>query len=106
MSKRRISQKTLSEIGTNRISRLLDLAEEAVRAGRDDRAARYVQLARRIGMKTRVKMPRDRMFCKGCLVPMMPGVNCTVRLSQHKVVITCGECGTVRRIPYIKEQRT
>ena len=106
MSKRRVSQKTLSEIGTNRISRLLDLAEEAVRAGRPDRASRYVQLARRIGMKTRVKMPRDRRFCKNCLQPMMPGVNCTVRLSQHKVVITCGTCGAVRRIPYIKEQRT
>lgn len=106
MSKRRVSQKTLSEIGTARISRLLDLAEIAMKSGRPDRARRYVELARRIGMKTRVKMPRNRRFCKNCHVPLMPGVNCTVRLSQHKVVITCGECGTVRRIPYIKEQRT
>ena len=106
MPKRRISQKTLSEIGTYRISRLLDLAEEAVRSGRADRARRYVEIARRIGMKTRVKLPRDRRFCKECHVPMVPGVNCTVRLSGHKVVITCGECGAVRRIPYIKEQRT
>ena len=106
MSKKRLSQKTISEIGTARISRLLDLAEDAVRAGRPDRARRYVELARRIGMKTRVRMPRDRRFCKNCLIPMMPGVNCTVRLSEHKVVITCGECGAVRRIPYIKEQRT
>ena len=106
MSKRRVSQKTVSEIGTVRISRLLDMAEEAVRAGRPDRAHRYVDLARRIGMKTRVKIPRERRYCKQCLMPMMPGVNCTVRLSGHKVVITCGTCGKVRRIPYIKEQRT
>ena len=105
MSKRHLSQKTLSEIGTLRISRLLDLSEEAVRIGRDDRARRYVGIARAIGMKTRVKMPKSRPFCKGCLLPMMPGINCTVRLSDHRVISTCGKCGAVRRMPYLREQR-
>lgn len=105
MSRRRVPQKTVTEIGKARISRLLDLSEEAVRAGNPDRARRYVGLARRIGMKTRVGIPRDRRFCKGCMVPLMPGVNCTVRLNSHKVCVTCGMCGTVRRMPYLKEQR-
>ncbi len=105
MSKRHLSQKTVSEIGKTRISRLLDLSEEAVRQDRPDRARRYVEIARRIGMKTRMRMPKDRPFCKGCLVPLMPGINCTVRLSDHKVVVTCGMCGAVRRRPYLREQR-
>ena len=105
MSKRHLSQKTVSEIGRTRISRLMDLSEEAVRSGRHDRARRYVEIARRIGMKTRLNIPKDRPYCKACLIPLMPGVSCTVRLSDHKVVTTCGMCGTVRRRPYLREQR-
>ncbi|MBQ8180270.1 MAG: ribonuclease P protein component 4 [Candidatus Methanomethylophilaceae archaeon] len=106
MSKRRVSNKTIAEIGSTRIAKLMDLSEDAVRAGNTDRARRYVWLARRIGMKTRVGMPRDRMYCKGCMVPLVPGVSCTVRLSDHRICTTCGMCGTVRRRPYIREQRT
>ncbi|MBR4503812.1 MAG: ribonuclease P protein component 4 [Candidatus Methanomethylophilaceae archaeon] len=105
MSKRHLSQKALSEIGAERMKRLLDLSEEAVRMGRDDRARRYVEIARAIGMKTRVRMPKDRPFCKGCLLPMMPGINCTVRLSDHRLITTCGRCGAIKRMPYLKEQR-
>ncbi len=94
------------EIGEERISKLLDLSETAVRAGRDDRAKRYVELARSISGKTQVEMPRNRRFCKNCNLPMLPGINCTVRLSNHKVCIRCDGCGEVRRVPYIREQRT
>lgn len=106
MSKRRISQKDVSKIGEDRISRLIELSEEAVRENRPDRARRYVELARRIGMKTRTKIPQEWRYCKNCLIPLMPGRTCRVRLSSHKVCITCGMCGTVRRLPYIEEQRT
>lgn len=106
MSKRRISQKDVSKIGEERIARLISLSEEAVIQGRPDRARRYVELARRIGMKTRTGMPADWRYCKDCLIPLMPGRTCRVRLSSHKVCITCEMCGTVRRLPYIKEQRT
>ena len=82
MAKRRISQKTISEIGITRINRLLDLSVEAVRQGRNDRARRYVGLARRIGMKTRTTMPKDRKYCKECLCVFNLcydlGVSCTV----------------------------
>jgi ribonuclease P protein subunit RPR2 len=103
---RHIPHGTVHEIGAKRIDTLLDLSEQAVRDGRDDRAARYVGLARDISGKTRVKMPKDRKYCKNCHLPMMPGINCTVRLSNHKVCIRCDACGEVRRIPYIREQRT
>ena len=106
MSKRRISQKDVSKIGADRIARLMALSEQAVRDGKEERARRYVDLARRIGMKTRTKIPQEWRYCKNCLIPLMPGRTCRVRLSSHKVCITCGMCGTVRRLPYIEEQRT
>ena len=104
MSKRRISQKVLTDIGRTRIDTLLALAREAAREGRVDRARRYVELARRIGAKTQVPLPRDVPVCRGCGIPLMPGVNCRVRLGNHMVCTTCGLCGEVRRRPYLKEQ--
>jgi len=106
MSRRRIPNGTVSEIGAQRIDTLLVESEKAVRDGRTDRSRRYVDIARSIGMKSRVKMPRDKKYCKNCHVALVPGVNCRVRLSNHKVCITCGMCGEVRRYPYIKEQKS
>ena len=51
MSKRRVPQKALTDIGVTRMRKLLELAEEAVREGNPERARRYVELARRIGAK-------------------------------------------------------
>lgn len=104
MSKRRISQKALADIGSERIGKLLALAEEAVHQNNPDRARRYVDLARRISAKTQVPLPRQYAICKSCGIPMLPGVNCRVRLGSHMVCVTCGMCGEVRRRPYLKEQ--
>jgi ribonuclease P protein subunit RPR2 len=72
--------------------------------GRDDRATRYVSLAKRISGKTKAKMPADFRYCKKCLIPLVPGINCTVRLSAEKIVTTCQSCGTLKRMPYLKEK--
>lgn len=104
MSRRRVPQRVLTEIGEERIARLLGLAEEAVRQGRPDRARRYVEIAGRVSAKTQVPMPRGYRICRGCGVPLMPGINCRVRLGSHRVCVTCGMCGEVRRVPYLKEQ--
>lgn len=105
MSKKHISRNAKVNIGKERIEILMNLAEKAVREGKEDRAARYVDIARRIGMKTRTGIPKEFRFCKGCFTPLVPGVSCTTRLNGHKVVTTCEICGTVRRVPYIREQR-
>lgn len=104
MSRRRVPQKVLTEIGEERVDRLLTLADEAVRAGRPDRARRYVELSQRICAKTQMHFPRDFQVCRGCNVPLIPGLNCTVRLNNHMVCVTCGLCGRIRRRPYLKEQ--
>lgn len=105
MSKRRIDPKRAKEIAEERMAILLNLSAEEARAGNNDRARRYVELARSIGMKTRTKMPEDIRYCKGCRMPLVPGIGCVVRLRNHKVTMTCTQCGASRRMPYIKEQR-
>ena len=104
MSRRRVPQKVLSDIGGERIDRLLGLATEAVRADRPDRARRYVEIARRVSAKTQVPMPANFPICRGCGIPLMPGMNCRVRLGNHMVCVTCGMCGEIRLRPYLKEQ--
>jgi ribonuclease P protein subunit RPR2 len=99
-----ISKTALRSLGEQRVLTLTALAEEAARACRDDRARRYVDLSLRICGKARVRMPDGFRYCKECLLPLIPGVNCTVRLTGHKVVSAC-RCGEVWRRPYLKEQR-
>ncbi len=102
MSRKGKKPKWAKKIAKERIVRLLKLAEEEARRGNYERASRYVWLARRIGMKYNVRIPRrlKRRICKGCLSFMIPGVNCRVRVSRGRIVITCLRCGRVKRIPY------
>jgi ribonuclease P protein subunit RPR2 len=104
MSKRHLPKNAAAQIGNERIRILIVLADKAVREGKDDRATRYVALAKQIGMKTRTNVPSDFKYCKECSLPMIPGINCTVRLTEHKIVSTCAKCGTIKRMPYLREQ--
>ena len=105
MSKRRISRSAVANIGEKRISILTELSKDAVAEGREDLAKRYVSLAERIGKKTRTGMPEGFRHCKKCMMPLIPGTNCTVRLTGGKVVTRCHHCGGLKRMPYIKEKR-
>jgi ribonuclease P protein subunit RPR2 len=70
-------------------------------------AKRYVELARRIAMRYNVRFPLKwkRFFCKSCGSFLVPGVNLRVRCTKQRVVMTCLECGRVRRIPYVREKK-
>jgi ribonuclease P protein subunit RPR2 len=63
-------------------------------------ARRYVELARRIAMKYRLKLPKrfKVLFCKKCLYPYKSG-RFRVRVRKSRVIITCLNCGYERRIP-------
>ncbi len=106
MSRRRISNDKIARIAAERVSRLADLSVAALRQGREDRAKRYVTIALRICQKTRTDMPEGFVFCKKCRLPLVPGVNQRVRVSRERVISTCGGCGNIRRIPYLREKRT
>ncbi len=93
-------------IALERMVVLFRLAEKEALHGRAPRARRYVDLARRIGMRYNVRVPPEfkRRFCKECLAYLVPGVNARVRVGRGRVVVTCLGCGAVQRRPYRVEQ--
>ncbi|MEM2943158.1 MAG: ribonuclease P protein component 4 [Methanomassiliicoccales archaeon] len=90
-------------IAERRMQQLLGLAEEKALQGNMMRGKRYVELARRIALRTNTKMPKGFMYCHKCLAPLIPGRNSMVRVKSHRVIIRCKECGYIRRIPYLRE---
>ncbi|MBS3095068.1 ribonuclease P [Candidatus Woesearchaeota archaeon] len=70
-------------------------------------ANRYVELARKIAMKTNIKMPRKfkRRFCKHCHSLFRHGVNCRVRTGKNSVIYHCYNCKKSLRIPFVREKK-
>lgn len=94
-------------IARERIEVLFRLAEEEARRDKLHRADRYAQLARRIGMRYNVPLPRPyrRRVCRSCGAYLAPGKRATVRLRPSRVVVTCRTCGRVYRYPHRREGR-
>jgi ribonuclease P protein subunit RPR2 len=86
---------------------LFRLAHEEALGGRLERANRYAALARRIGMRYNVPLPRKYRgrVCKGCHRYLLPGVTARVRLGRGRVVVTCAACGRTARHGYGREQK-
>ena len=63
---------------------------------------RYVQLARKIAMKYKVKIPSKfkRRICKNSHRYIVPGKNCRVRTHKGHIVYYCLECKNFMRIGY------
>ncbi|MBR9679023.1 MAG: ribonuclease P [Nanoarchaeota archaeon] len=88
-----------------------DIANERIRLlvdkGVSEKNPRYVELARKIGMKTRVSMPKDLKFkfCKKCGTPFSADTH-RVRINSKKniVVYECLKCGHKTRFPYVREK--
>lgn len=80
----------------NARERIEKLFEEARKTFRKNSklADRYVTLARKIAMKTRISIPREfkRKFCKHCYKYLQPGVNCRVRNHKSRIIYYCMEC--------------
>ena len=97
---------TERKIALERIDILFHLAEREGLKGNLTRANRYASLAAKIGMRYNVRLPREfrRRYCRKCHAFLVPGRTCRVRVSRGKVTTTCGVCGDVRRIPYVRER--
>ncbi|MCS7115091.1 MAG: ribonuclease P [Nitrososphaerota archaeon] len=94
---------TVKRIAMQRIRTLFLLARETYHED-PDLAQRYVNIARRIAMAAKVRLPKEyrRQVCRNCKGFILPGVNCRVRIKQRRephVVITCLRCGKHARIP-------
>ncbi|MFB6204018.1 MAG: ribonuclease P protein component 4 [Candidatus Nanohaloarchaea archaeon] len=89
------------DIAKERIERLFELAERRMSSGHEDLADRYVEIARRIGMREQVSIPseRQKQFCSRCKAFLMPGKNCRVRIDSKKSTVNyeCENCGNIDR---------
>jgi len=94
-------KKLEKEIAMERIQILISKAIE-VKLKNHDLARRYIELAKKISMKYKVRIPRElRVFCKKCLYPYTSG-KFRVRIRKSRIIITCLNCGSTKRYPLRK----
>ncbi|NIP33312.1 MAG: hypothetical protein GWN18_00145 [Thermoplasmata archaeon] len=88
-------------IAKERMDLLMEQADVAALEGKMDLADRYVDLARRVGMRYNVRFrPEHRLkFCKACYRYLLPGSTSRTRLNRGRSVTTCLRCGHVTRRP-------
>jgi ribonuclease P protein subunit RPR2 len=88
-------------IARERIAMLLGMAESRALSGEMDLASRYAQLARRIGMRYNLPMPKgfNLRFCRRCMKYLVPARNARFRTSAGRLSRQCLECGAVYRMP-------
>jgi ribonuclease P protein subunit RPR2 len=96
-------------VARERIQILLAQARKMVEKDKD-LSRRYVDLARRISERTKVRIPGElkRYLCKECGIALVPGINARVRLHARNtgIVITCLECGSMKRFPVTRRTGT
>ena len=100
MARSPIPKNKQHQIAQERVSTLFEEAEKAFSKDKT-RAHHYVDLARKIAMKVKLRIPMElkRRFCKHCYSYLQPGVNARVRTRAGKVIISCLGCKKFMRIP-------
>jgi ribonuclease P protein subunit RPR2 len=88
------------KIAKERIEILFDLAEKNLDKNLK-RSQRYVELARKIGMRYNVRFPKEmkRKFCKNCNT-LLKGTKAKVRTEGKSLIIKCQVCNTIYKYPY------
>ncbi|MEM4447161.1 MAG: ribonuclease P protein component 4 [Nitrososphaerota archaeon] len=107
--KKKLSAEEVREIASSRIQILMKLADETFLENQE-LAQRYVDLARKISMKTKVRLPKAlrRRICRHCGSYLWPGVNCRVRLRVNRephITVTCLKCRRQMRMYYKKARK-
>lgn len=95
-------RRRIEDLAVQRIERLFELAEVETKDGREQRSQRYIELARAIGMRYRVRIPKalNMRLCKRCHALLIPGKTARVRLRSEYMTTTCLRCGEQMRRPY------
>lgn len=104
-----MTDRQAEQIARERIRILFSLADEAFPTD-PKLAQRYVDLARRIAMRTRLHIPRylRRRFCSHCNTFLVPGATSRTRIRQRRephIAVTCLNCGSTTRIPLRRHER-
>ncbi|MBI2543178.1 MAG: ribonuclease P [Candidatus Aenigmarchaeota archaeon] len=92
-----------TKIAKERIEILFSLAEREFKE-HPQRSRRYVELARKIGLRYNVRFPKEdkRKFCKNCNTLLKSSVTSKVRLDKNTrtINVICLNCNKVSRYPY------
>ncbi|MHB8164818.1 MAG: ribonuclease P protein component 4 [Methanoregula sp.] len=101
--KERSKTPATKQIARERIEVLFEQARLAF-AEFPDLSNRYVELARRIAMRQRIRIPQDlrRKYCHHCNAYLVPGSNMRVRVHRGNVVVTCLACKKHTRYHMVK----
>ena len=96
------------QIAQDRIFHLFSLAEQESRRSLGNLPDRYVGLARRIGARYNVRLPKElgEQYCRGCSTFWVEGRNVRTRLRGGYRTRNCLVCGRIRRIPWRDLSRT
>ena len=86
------------EIAMERIGILFVLAKKEL-GKNPERSRRYVELARKIGMRYNVRFSKElkKSFCKNCNTLLIPGKTSQVRIQSKtkSIVVRCKNCDSV-----------
>ena len=98
--KERSRNPVTKKIAQERIEVLFEQARMAF-SEHPERSNRYVDIARRIAMRQRIRIDREfrRQFCHHCYSFLVPGRNMRVRVHRGNVVVTCHACNKKTRYP-------
>jgi len=90
------------DIARKRIEILFEEAEKAALEGELERSDRYVELARKIGMRHNVplKSKYKRRICKKCYSYLHPSKTCRIRIKEGSLITKCLKCGSINRFEY------
>jgi len=91
------------KIAREHLKELFQLADEQFSTDQA-RAQRYIQLARTIQMKYKIRMPTElkRKYCKHCHHYIRSGTNGRIRIREKTLIIYCEHCKKYTRIPFKK----
>lgn len=91
------------KIARERIRVLFEQARMAY-PSHPERSNRYVELARKIAMRQRIRIDRDlrRLYCHHCSAYLVPGRNMRVRVHRGNVVVTCRACKRTTRYRVVR----
>ncbi|MGC9105307.1 MAG: ribonuclease P protein component 4 [Thermoprotei archaeon] len=78
-----------------------ELLTSALYKAREDAelARQQADLAFNLARKMGIKLPRKlkRSFCRRCHAPLVPGLTARIRIKRKTLVVTCLNCGWIRR---------
>ena len=96
---RKREKEKVRKIAEERIEILLKHANDRTRRGDFDLARRYVEIAGKIAMKCNVRFKKEQKIkiCKKCNSYLLPSITSRVRVYKGRVIITCLNCGSIKR---------